>query len=85
MGERYHVLYFDCVQQWDPQEGCNYDNLALSFLSGILWGEEIGWRNAGIFHAALQRQNTEISKQKFPEKEYRGLSPNFHIHVPVSE
>jgi hypothetical protein len=28
----------------------------------------------------LQRQNTEISKQIFPEKEYRGLSPNFHIH-----
>jgi hypothetical protein len=31
----------------------------------------------------LQRQNTEISKQIFPEKEYRGLSPNFHIHAPV--
>jgi hypothetical protein len=29
----------------------------------------------------LQRQNTEISKQIFPEKEYRGLSPNFHIHA----
>ena len=23
-------------------------------------------------------------KQIFPEKEYRGLSPNFHIHVSVS-
>jgi hypothetical protein len=33
----------------------------------------------------LQRQNTEISKQIFPEKEYRGLSPNFHIHTSVSE
>jgi hypothetical protein len=32
----------------------------------------------------LQRQNTEISKQIFPEKEYRRLSPNFHIHVSVS-
>ncbi len=31
----------------------------------------------------LQRQNTEISKQIFPEKEYRGLSPNFNIHVSV--
>jgi hypothetical protein len=30
-----------------------------------------------------QRQNTEISKQTFPEKEYWGLSPNFHIHVSV--
>ncbi len=34
---------------------------------------------------ALQRQNTEISKQIFPEKEYLGLSPNFHIHVSVSD
>jgi hypothetical protein len=33
--------------------------------------------------SALQRQNTEISKQILPEKEYRGLSPNFHIHVSV--
>jgi hypothetical protein len=32
----------------------------------------------------LQRQNTEILKQK-PEKEYRGLSPNFHIHASVRE
>ncbi len=33
----------------------------------------------------LQRQNAENFKQIFPEKEYRGLSPNFHIHVSVSE
>jgi hypothetical protein len=32
---------------------------------------------------ALQRTNTEISKQIFPEKELRGHSPNFHIHVSV--
>jgi hypothetical protein len=35
--------------------------------------------------AALQKQNTQTSKQIFPEKEYRGLSPNFHIHVSVSD
>jgi hypothetical protein len=34
---------------------------------------------------ALQRQNTEISKQIFPEKDYRGLSPNLHIHASVSD
>jgi hypothetical protein len=34
---------------------------------------------------ALQRQNAENLKQIFPEKEYRGLSANFHIHVSVSE
>ncbi len=35
--------------------------------------------------SALQRQNAENSKQMFPEKEYRGFSPNFHINVSVSE
>ncbi len=35
--------------------------------------------------SALQRQNAENLKQIFPEKEYRGLSPNFHIRVSVSE
>jgi hypothetical protein len=33
----------------------------------------------------LQRQNAENLKQIFPEKDYRGLSPNFHIHASVSE
>ncbi len=50
-----------------------------------------GFNNACAWHNvlkpevfSLQRQNTEISKQIFPEKEYRGLSPNFHIHASVS-
>jgi hypothetical protein len=33
---------------------------------------------------ALQRHNTENSKQIFPEKELRCLSPHFHINVSVS-
>jgi hypothetical protein len=33
----------------------------------------------------LQRHNTENSKQIFPEKELHGHSPNFHIHVSVSD
>ncbi len=37
------------------------------------------------FLLALQRQNAENVKQIFPEKEYRGLSPNFHIHASVSD
>ena len=45
---------------------------------------EIGKGENESIHA-LQRQNTEISKQIFPEKEYRGLSPNFHIHVSVRD
>jgi hypothetical protein len=32
-----------------------------------------------------KEKNAENWKQIFPEKEYRGLSPNFQIHVSVSE
>jgi hypothetical protein len=38
-----------------------------------------------LTNPALQRQNAENLKKIFPEKEYGGLSPNFHIHVSVSE
>jgi hypothetical protein len=37
------------------------------------------------FFSTLQRTNTENLKQIFPEKELRGHSPNFHIHVSVSD
>ncbi len=38
------------------------------------------------FSPALQRHNTENLNQIFPEKELRSLlSPNFHIHVSVSD
>jgi hypothetical protein len=50
--------------------------------------EQINWLHvpAPCKHPyALQRQNAENLKQIFPEKEYRGLNPNFHIHVSVSE
>jgi hypothetical protein len=43
-------------------------------------------RNTNNCHA-LQRHSTENSKQIeiFLEMELRGLSPNFHIHVSVSD
>ncbi len=47
------------------------------------WGDS-GWEKR-VGGRALQRENAENLKQIFPEKEYRGLSPNFHIHVSVSE
>jgi hypothetical protein len=34
---------------------------------------------------ALQRHCTKKSKQLFPEMKLRGLVPNFHIHVSVSD
>jgi hypothetical protein len=43
-----------------------------------------GWFSFHIL-GSLQRQKTEISKQIFPEKEYRGLIPNFHIHAFVRD
>jgi hypothetical protein len=46
----------------------------MSFFKCVLGGEK---------QLALQRQNTDISKQIFPENEYQGLSPSFHIHVSV--
>jgi hypothetical protein len=41
--------------------------------------------DSGADQRTLQRKNADNLKQIFPEKEYRGLSPNFHIHVSVSE
>ncbi|MFO0006060.1 MAG: hypothetical protein ACK559_33545, partial [bacterium] len=35
--------------------------------------------------SALQKTNAENLKQIFPEKEFRGHSPNFQIHVSVSD
>jgi hypothetical protein len=35
--------------------------------------------------STLQRKNAENWMQIFPEKEYRGLRDNFHIHVSQSE
>jgi hypothetical protein len=37
------------------------------------------------FLVVLPIHDNENSKQKFPEKELRGLSPNFHIHMSVSD
>jgi hypothetical protein len=36
-------------------------------------------------HSILQRHNTESSKQLYPEKKLRVLSPIIHIHVSVSD
>jgi hypothetical protein len=55
-------------------------------LSGVLLlPKNVSYTDAHPTRYALQRQNAENLKQIFPEKEYRGLSPNFHIHVSVGE
>jgi hypothetical protein len=40
---------------------------------------------ARTIRSLWQRHNTENTKQIFPEKEYLGLSSNFHIHASVSD
>jgi hypothetical protein len=45
----------------------------------------MGSRYLDTRQVTLQRTNTKNSKQEFPEKELRGHSPNFHIHVSVSD
>jgi hypothetical protein len=42
-------------------------------------------KKMNIAWLALQRTNTENWKQIFPDKELPGHSPNFHIHVSVSD
>jgi hypothetical protein len=70
--------------------GCRYRHIWLwtwSLLNFLLYEENflIFFYSASAWNhsTALQKQNTEISKQIFPENDYRGLSPNFHIHASV--
>jgi hypothetical protein len=39
----------------------------------------------GVFPSSLFVKLTTMTQQIFPEKELRGLSPNFHNHVSVSD
>jgi hypothetical protein len=41
-------------------------------------------RRALAYALHCKETNTENSRQILPEKELRGLSPNFHIHISVS-
>ncbi len=51
------------------------------------------WHSSGFWPSlaslccvhTLQRNNTENSKQIFPEKELHGHSPNFRIHVSLND
>jgi hypothetical protein len=56
--------------------------LELSYSKAFLY---IGNYSPPLYKGVLQRTNTENLKQIFPEMELLGLSPNFHIHVFVSD
>jgi hypothetical protein len=42
-------------------------------------------KSVKVTYIALQRDNTKNLKKIFPEKELRGLSPNFHTYESVSD
>ncbi len=73
------TVSFVGIHKWEPDIYIGFSP-ALPLQCGLVSG-----RNINDSSCALQRQNTEISKQIFPEKEYWGLSPNFHIHAPVTD
>jgi hypothetical protein len=57
----------------------------MCFMQTYVNKADIDRETFGELVSTLQRNNTENSKQIFPEKELRGHSPNFHIHVSVSD
>jgi hypothetical protein len=74
----------DKEYRWERIKGYKVD--IESIRKGFnMWGRGIGKKGEGVRGPELQRQNAENLKQIFPEKEYRGLSPNFYIHVSVSD
>jgi hypothetical protein len=79
------------TRRFRPKEGkhTSLDNTEKNSLSNFDVVDKMLWVSIrglqGDVVSPLQRKNAENWKQIFPEKEYRGLSPNFHIHVSVSE
>jgi len=63
-----------------PKEGLGEAQILLQELQADLLP-------AGAWKAPrrFQVHSTENLKQIFPEKELRGVSPNFHIHVSVND
>jgi hypothetical protein len=64
----------------DRHSGILYSN---PFALGTVLGK--GGPVTQFFSMSISAHCKEISIYVFPEKELRGLSPNFHIHVSVSD
>jgi hypothetical protein len=54
-------------------------------MTGTYSHKQFNHISLAVRYTALQRHIAENSKQIFPEKELCVLSPNFHIHVSVSD
>ncbi len=92
-------VFLPPLVSWDSHNGflsslsltlCTFDVGGICTWSQIIWQQKIlvfssisiSWFQ---IKTTLQRHNNESSKKILPEKETPGLSPNFHIHVSVSE
>jgi hypothetical protein len=73
--------FFECGLAVRPQTVITASRSPLCLLQPILLGDLAGYSGT----SSLQRLNTESLKKIFPDKELRGLSPNFQIHVSVSD
>ncbi len=77
-----------CYASHYPSLAWKWANFTASHLSTTpflrLLTRKIIWSVPPLWFPTLQRRNAKNLKQIFPEKEYRGLSPNLHIHVSVS-
>jgi hypothetical protein len=74
---------FDLRQMLKVVEGKELATAKSATVCNYMYQREVSQSNR--WPVALQRHNTENSKQIFPGKKLRGLSPNFHIHVSVSD
>jgi hypothetical protein len=76
------------VDMQDIQGSMRWDSIQIYriFFFIFLWTLQYFVNQGSIVTmAALQRHNTDNSKQIFPEKELPGHSPNFNIHVSMSD
>ncbi len=69
----WHEIYRLWKQNW----------ILPTFITDVFWKwrdeRDMGRRDSWSTYSTLQRHNTENSKQIFPEKELRGLCPNFQF------
>jgi hypothetical protein len=77
------------IEYWGMDD---YKLVARLLVAAALWvsntdipQKTIKGEKSKVVAYTLQRQNTEISKQIFPEKEYWGFSLNFYINASVSD
>jgi hypothetical protein len=78
-------MYFECLGKRKMTTAGTYWIPIYQKVSSNLFMYVVSIWSGRLLLKYVQRCNTENSKQIFPEKELHSLSPNFHIHVSVSD